>query len=541
MKILVTGFLLLLLAPCMYAQGLKTIVPRQPVVAGTAFQVQYIITRPDELLSTEPPEFKGFRVVSGPNHYKGNALIDGKIQPIENVTYTLVSDVVGDLRVEGLKARFKNSTEAESGDAVVTLIPQPRVSFSARSSYTDLNLYAPSSQADLDKMIEENLFILAEVDRKSCYVGEPIVATFRLYSRLQSASELLRAPALYGFSVMDMLAINESHQEIQTLGDKIFNTSTLRKVQLFPEQPGKLVIDEMVVNNEIHFDDSVKGNTTLVERELKSKPLTINVKPFPVSKPENFTGAVGKFKISARFEKDSIAANQEGKMILTIRGKGNFIQFAPPTVKWPEGIDVFEPVITDSLNKNAVPAEGSRTYSFSFTMDKPGKYKLPGIAFSFFNAGEGRFRIIYSDTIGLTITAAKNSPVPGNSSFQRSAKYGWWIAALAGVIAILLFFLSRARKKSNAVVSEPIPKSETIKFELDIHNLTDKQACTEIEKFLAAFKSKGKSLTPEQVNEIRSIREECQLLDYSGLSQEGKKLELFDRVNRLLTGLNLDK
>jgi len=33
------------------------------------------------------------------------------------------------------------------------------VSFSARSSYTDVSLYAPSSKADLEKMIADNLFI----------------------------------------------------------------------------------------------------------------------------------------------------------------------------------------------------------------------------------------------------------------------------------------------------------------------------------------------------------------------------------------------
>src|SRR5439155_25639827 len=107
----------------------------------------------------------------------------------------------------------------------ILVLPQPKASFFSNSSYTDISLYHPSSTAEMQKLIDENIFVRTEVDKKTCFVGEPIVASFVLYSRLQSTSQVDNAPSLYGFSVMDMLDINEAHPGVKTIDGKIFNTS----------------------------------------------------------------------------------------------------------------------------------------------------------------------------------------------------------------------------------------------------------------------------------------------------------------------------
>src|SRR3569833_2108854 len=53
--------------------------------------------------------------------------------------------------------------------------------------------------------IRKNLFLKVQVDKTTCYVGEPIVATYKLYSRLSSESKVTKRPSLNGFSVYDMV------------------------------------------------------------------------------------------------------------------------------------------------------------------------------------------------------------------------------------------------------------------------------------------------------------------------------------------------
>src|SRR5688500_12047396 len=97
-------FLLLYLLPG--AQKLQTIVPDEPVVVGTAFQVQYVLTGdklPDRM---EPPLFGGFRLVSGPHTYTGRTTSDEGSQAVRNITYTLVPLEKGTIPVEGIIAYY---------------------------------------------------------------------------------------------------------------------------------------------------------------------------------------------------------------------------------------------------------------------------------------------------------------------------------------------------------------------------------------------------------------------------------------------------
>ena len=516
------------------AQKVQTIVPLQPVVVGTAFQVQYIITQPGELSNTVLPSFDSFKVVSGPNHYKGNALIDGKQQPIENITFTLVPSSTGTMTINGLKASFRNGSEQEGASATITVIPQPRVSFIAKSSYTDLALYAPRSEADLQKMVGENLFLKAELSKTKCYVGEPVVATFTLYSRLQSSSELVRTPGLYGFSVMDMLNTREAHQQVETIRGKVFNTSILRKVQLYPEQPGQLLVDEMVVQNEIDFDDSL-GGSTRISKELKSRPMVITVLPLPEKKPAQYNGAVGRFSLSSHLMRDTISRQAEGKLVVTVKGNGNFIQLNEPFVPWPAFFDVFEPVVNDALDRNTIPVTGSRDYIFSFTVSKAGTYVLPPIEFSFFDLVTRTYKNVLTDSMQVYIsetgTKAAGTDVENT---KKAADFNWILAAGLLLIILLLTFLAwrkiRVRKNRGGITIIEAKKPELI---IDLARLNDKEACQQVQHVLDRI-LKHYELTQIQKQEIVSIRRNCQLLVYSDVSEPSQRAEIEQRLNTLI-------
>ena len=506
--------------------------PTQPVVVGTAFQVQYVITDPSEFVEASTPVFDSCRLISGPNIYKGNAVVDGKLQPIQNIAYTLVPTATGVLKIGSINAKFKTLPDEQSVVAGITVVPQPKASFSVRSSYTDVALYAPSAKKDREKLIDENLFVKAAVNKTVCYAGEPVVATFKLYSRLQSSSEAEKSPAFYGFSVIDILNINESHSAVETVNGKVFNTSILRKVQLYPVQSGKLTIDEMYVQNEIEFDDSITHNKTEVQKEIITKPIVITVKALPGKKPESFTGAVGNFSIKAMLSKNEMPLNGQGKLIVSIKGQGNFIQFAQPLIHWPSGIEPFEPTVTDIVNKNTAPIEGERTFEFGFAADAMGHYALPSISFSFFDVATESFKQLTTDSLQLTVTKANKKNVIEAIRQKTSAPFIWIILA-ASVICIATLILYRNKKKKPVLkkaIEEPArPNYMQQIASLNINALTEKQTCAEVQKILSGFsKEKSPLLSSQQKEELRSILQECQLCIYSHVD-EGRKEELIKR------------
>ncbi|HEY1872133.1 MAG TPA: BatD family protein, partial [Chitinophagaceae bacterium] len=188
----------------------KTIIPQRPIEVGESFQVQYIIENANELTGFSPPKFFGFRVVSGPNAYPD------KSGTKKNMVFTLAAVKEGKLKIEGATCLIDGKL-LKSNDATVEVLP---VKGSDESSY-----FLKQGE-DPYKKIQENLFLKLILDKQACFVGEPLVATFKLYSRLQSKSNIIKNPGFYGFSVYDMIDVNDKVQSEEKLDGHWFDVHT---------------------------------------------------------------------------------------------------------------------------------------------------------------------------------------------------------------------------------------------------------------------------------------------------------------------------
>ena len=106
---------------------------------------------------------------------------------------------------------------------------------------------------NIKEKISRNLFVKVQVDRNTCYVGEPIVATYKLYSRVNAESRVTRNPSLNGFSVYDMVNPGTDAVSVEKLNGKAFTVHTIRKAQLIPLQAGSIDLDPVEVENVVHF------------------------------------------------------------------------------------------------------------------------------------------------------------------------------------------------------------------------------------------------------------------------------------------------
>ncbi len=89
---------------------------------------------------------------------------------------------------------------------------------------------------DVQEKIKKNIFLKIIADKTECFVGEPIVVSFKLFTRLLSKTNITNAPLFNGFSVseMDVTTTNRRKSEWKEI-----NCFTLRKVQLFPMHPAR--------------------------------------------------------------------------------------------------------------------------------------------------------------------------------------------------------------------------------------------------------------------------------------------------------------
>jgi hypothetical protein len=554
----------------------RTIVPKDPVVVGDAFQVQFIVE--DNPVETfRPPPFTQFRLVSGPAYYKGSA--DG-VKPLVNVVYTLEAIRPGRFVIPG-GTIIAGGTKLRSNNAEIRVLSVEEAAGKKEAA----NEYFLRPGENPQQKIRENLFVKVQVNKRSCFVGEPIQATFKLYSRLQSRSDIVKNPGFYGFTVFDQVNLSDKESTVENIGGKLFDVHTVRRVQLFPLQSGILYIDEMEVRNRVEFsrnavskkteqeiaegmsvfeeqNEMLTAGSEVFESEMKTESVAITVKPLPETlRPATFNGAVGEFKVETYLDDNFLVLENKGVFLLKIKGAGNFMQIDAPQLKWPQGVEVFEPRVSDHLERASYPLEGERVFQYPFVVSEKGEFIIPAFHFHYFNPDSGKYR--HAVTAPTTFTVSRKALVqPGDYKSQgKSSGYILWIImGLAAVFIPVFLFLRRKNQpganprpetydsgllesvwKSAPSADEPaagfyrqLSKAIWKFFTLRIPvPLMKKQSLIEL--------LNSKSVDPLLIEELEEILLTCEVslfgnldmkIDKAGLLQRSR--ELLEKIDRLL-------
>lgn len=541
----------------------KTIVTEGPIVAGESFQVQYVLENLDKEDEFFPPDFKGFRFVSGPNVYVGSAYgIDGASK-LKNIVYTLVAPKPGKFVIPGAAARVGDNY-IKSKNAEIEVLSKS----AAGNRGSQMELREPNEDyflapgEDPYEKMRHNLFMKVAVDKRVCFVGEPVTAIFKLYSRLESKSDIVKNPGFYGFTVQDMISLNNKMMTTEIVGGKKFDVHVVRKVQLYPLQAGLFTIDPMEVQNKVEFSKSAvhkkteqeivegvfpearaieKENTVVYENNMNTEPIAISVKATPSkNKPAEYNGATGKFSIDAFVGKRELAKNEEADLVITVSGKGNFTQLSPPVVQWPVGIEGFEPTIKDYLSQESSPMTGRREFHFRFVSAKPGGYKLPAVSFSFFNPDSNGYKKLNTSPIIINVTnkekkfvaGKNNSLVSGGTSVYRK----WGLLAMFIVFAASIFFWIRRKKKAEPLKdmqeTKPEPTTHWLQPAVILSEADDKTFYTSLRNCIWNFLGEQFNLRGSKANKASLL----QVLNESRIEGNEQK-EILDILQQCETGI----
>ncbi len=475
----------------------KTVAPQKSILEHESFQVQYILQDAKKAGLITPPQFKGFRVVSGPYLYYGTVSTSRGDQLLHNVVYTLEPVRAGVFIIHGASV-IVNGKTVRSNDVQVDVITKEEARKESEKEDRTVNSeYFLRPGEDPQKKITENLFVKVMVSKRDCLVGEPVVATFKLYSRLQSKSDIMKNPGMYGFTVFDMINLADREVYAEKINGRTFDVHTIRKVQLYPLQAGTFTIDPMEIKNRVEFSvsavskhteqeivegvlsgetsDTYLPGTEMFESSTSTEPVTIRVKPIPEkNKPPIYNGAVGSFSIKSRISKQEFYLNEQGSLRVTISGKGNFTQLDAPIVRWPEGIESFDPRVDDDLDKMNVPLTGERSFDYPFVGVKPGAVRVMPIEFSYYNSSENRYEIIKTDTLDVFVKDKVSPEKIKESQSAISAKTNSpiWLILISVILiaAILLAWKIKERNKkrrSEITMAPQIKGPEPISIIID--------------------------------------------------------------------------
>ena len=433
--------ILLLISKISVAQSFTTKVSATTIGKNDVLQVEYEA----ENASMEQfvlPRFDKWTVISGPN-LSSSTMQTGNIVKQQMVySVMLQPNVSGTLRIPGATALINNKPQLSNTITVqvknVNHIPgnQPPTQAPARSLFDHLpfedevpaSQYLKKGEKALDK-IKNNIVVRLEISKHDCYVGEPILATYKLCTRLKSKSKVVKQPQFSGCTVVELTG-EEQDQHVEKINGIQYNVFVIRKVQLVPLEAGKLVLPQASVENKVSFYDASNLSyrdlyytppTVPVEEQLvtlRNKTETIDVKalpPVPSIGNADFSGAIGNFDAAIAIKENKITTNTTNHLLFIIEGEGSIQQVKAPVIKWPKGIESFEATEQNEEDKSGFPVKFKKTFSFPFLADKKGTYTFPAVEFTYFDANANRY--ITKATRAFTLPVAQ-----GKKSFFRTLK-----------------------------------------------------------------------------------------------------------------------
>jgi BatD DUF11 like domain len=494
-------FPLLAIFPALAQVKFTTVASSNTIGRNEYVEIEFVVENAQQIDQLAQPAFNNFHLVKGPIQTSGMSVINGAVSQYKAISFVLQPTRTGTFIVPGATASIDGKSmhsnpvtiqviAGSTGSSQLQLAPQPV--WPGEPMDIDRE-YMIRPGENINDKIRKNLFVKVQVSKTSCYVGEPIVATYKLYSRLQSESRVSKHPSLNGFSVYDMLDPSRDASSVETINGKSFTVHIIRKAQLIPLQAGTVNLDPVEIENTVHF---VKGNgqrrsnnplqdlfdrfsedeqtSGHVDQEvtLESKPVEISIKPLPEeNRPENFNGAVGQFTMEANIDNRNVTAQDAAILKVTVKGTGNLPVVNAPSVQWPFGIESYSAGAKESIDKTVVPMNGSKTFEYKFIPDHEGTFNIPAIGFSYFDPIRAVYKTLESPAINLLVARAVKSihrtPKPGEDTPDQLPaeensllkKFGyffhdymeWFFAMIIlSAVAVYLMVQNRLHKKSEA-------------------------------------------------------------------------------------------
>lgn len=327
------------------------------------------------------------------------------------------------------------------------------------------SLIALSQRNVLEARLRSSIYLNVYANKTNCYVGEPIIVTYKLYSSLESVSEVTKDPVFDGFEFRDLISSGDGVVSRETVNGESFDVHTVRKVQLTPLEAGKLQLDPMVISNRIKLTDGSGNRSSVLDgiddnlplkngeyrMTISSVPITINVNSAPANAPTPvYNGAVGDFKMNVHLSKINFTPGERGTLQISITGAGDFSQITQPAIEWPKEIVVYPANVQEQYDRNSRTGPGTKTFTIAFTTGKVGTYTILPIRFSYFDAKQNRYNTInnppitfYSREPGST----RRGSGPVSTDAERNDNFGALLVGL-GIVALLLLVLLLVRRSS---------------------------------------------------------------------------------------------
>ncbi len=542
------------------------------VVENGVFNVEYTLENAVSN-SFSPPDFTGFQVVSGPSRSQSTTVINGQMSQSMSFGYTLLAKKEGKYTISPATILVNGKRISSNTLSVEVVKPAPG---------------SPDASQDI--------FLRAEVDSLPIYPGQQQYLYYKIYTQVNIRDYSTISEDRYDNFYFRYVKDFDRRPQRVVINGKQYTAQVIKTVALFPQKTGTFTIDPMVLNVWVPKPGTSGSRGFFrsynhINKQVTSKPVTIQVLPLPAGAPGSFSGGVGSFRVFAAIDERKITTDDALVLQMRVIGNGDERRWTAPRIGLEDKFEVFEP---DTKNERAIDQNGSivaeKTFEYLLIPKETGTIRFT-VPFSYFDPDSAKYITIDSRPFTIQVTEGTGTRESGNEEdvtsgerqeiqpfmanpdfsgsrkpFFRSPVF-WFLAVLPFFLVGVIYYQERrkeaylrldpakrkmleAKKKAmeHLASAEKLKSTGSVKAYYEALGaaifgyVSDKLGIPLADLSMSTIGEKVDTLgiSADSRAKLMSLLSRCQFMVYGGGSGDGQREAFYEETLQLITSLETE-
>ncbi|GAB5538411.1 MAG: BatD family protein [Salibacteraceae bacterium] len=351
------------------------------------------------------PTFPGFRLLSGPNTSSNMQWVNGNFSSSKSYSFVLLAEELGEHTIPA--ASIKSKGKVIQSDPIKLSVVKNKQS-NRQKGKTPQNQASATDDIDLST----NVFLKLFVSKKEVFVGEQLVATYKLYTNVNIRDHNSEPPVINGFYAQDMKIDGDNNRSQETINGKQYDVYTLRKSVLTAQQSGEIEIPPFKMSFVIPVRTNQRrsiwdpwGGYKNVSYSAQSNRQTIKVKDLPKANvASQFNGAVGNFNIKVEQDRTDVNLNEAVNLRVEISGTGNLELIGEPKIEFPQDFETYEPKVRENISITSHGTRGSKTFEYVLIPRYAGEFEIKPVSLTYFDPSKGTYEQTSTSEIQVSVS-----------------------------------------------------------------------------------------------------------------------------------------
>lgn len=261
------------------------------------------------------------------------------------------------------------------------------------------------------------VFVMADVPKKTLYLGEGVVARYYLYSKVPVSNlDIKSYPKLNKF--LKRFIQEPERTERVSVDGQLYLRTQIYAAKLYPEKTGKLKVDPLRLS--VTYPSTRLGdpfgafglNRDFKTRTIGSDTVEVEVNPLPQPVPSHFTGLVGRHDFQLQLGQTKLIVNEPLEVKLTVSGTGALENLEAPVLIKHQGLEEFE---TNGDLKISNADQATKVFDYTFLAQENLNLPPKEVTLSYFDPASEKYETAVLQVPAIVVAggapvAEKKSP-----------------------------------------------------------------------------------------------------------------------------------